>query len=116
MGMSIEQLFPFLLVAGIIFILNIVFCCYLSKLRREGQFEMGYKQVEYSKKMTNDACAVCLEEFILGERVGQCPCKHNFHTVCVSRWLDSHETCPICQTRVRPSRETERTRLVSVDT
>ncbi|XP_063963697.1 RING finger protein 24-like [Lytechinus pictus] len=114
MELSIEQLYPFILVAVFILALNILFCCYLMKLRREGQIEMGYREVGYSQKMTNDTCAVCLEEFKQGERVGQCPCRHNFHIGCVSRWLDAHETCPICQTRVRQNRVTERTRLVSV--
>ncbi|XP_071483296.1 RING finger protein 24-like [Diadema antillarum] len=112
MTLTLSQLYPFLLVAGFIFVLNILFCCYLMKLKREGTVSRGYKEVRYSSRMANDVCAVCLEEFRAGEKVGQCPCSHNFHVVCVSKWLEAHETCPICQTRVRPEQVSERTRLV----
>lgn len=29
------------------------------------------------------------------------PCKHLFHRECVSRWLVTHDTCPVCRLNVR---------------
>jgi hypothetical protein len=32
-------------------------------------------------------CAVCLEDFVDGERLRLLPCRHRFHVTCVDRWL-----------------------------
>lgn len=44
-----------------------------------------------------DECAVCKDDYTLGEQVKQLPCKHVFHPVCVDPWLELHDSCPICR-------------------
>ncbi|KAJ1883062.1 hypothetical protein H4R99_001125 [Coemansia sp. RSA 1722] len=42
-------------------------------------------------------CAVCLEEFSVGEKVRQLPCRHYFHVLCIDPWLGKRSaTCPLC--------------------
>ncbi|KAA8895374.1 hypothetical protein FN846DRAFT_341734 [Sphaerosporella brunnea] len=47
-------------------------------------------------------CAVCKDDLVLNEQVAQLPCKHTYHFECVSRWLEAHDTCPICRHPITP--------------
>ncbi|KAF6990359.1 hypothetical protein CFC21_007560 [Triticum aestivum] len=43
-------------------------------------------------------CAICLAEFIRGEKVRVLPrCNHGFHAACIDRWLAARPTCPTCR-------------------
>jgi len=42
-------------------------------------------------------CAICKEEFTLGEKVLRLPCNHMFHGGCIIRWLQMHNQCPVCR-------------------
>ncbi|KAG2711616.1 hypothetical protein I3843_04G078400 [Carya illinoinensis] len=43
-------------------------------------------------------CAICLTEFVAGERVRLLPkCNHGFHVRCIDKWLSSHFSCPKCR-------------------
>ncbi|KAJ3350738.1 hypothetical protein HDU83_009466 [Entophlyctis luteolus] len=35
----------------------------------------------------DDLCAICLEDYIPGDRVRQLPCRHEFHADCVDRYV-----------------------------
>ncbi|GAB2210384.1 hypothetical protein Droror1_Dr00015650 [Drosera rotundifolia] len=46
-------------------------------------------------------CAVCLSEFVEGERGRVLPkCGHSFHVECIDMWFHSHSTCPLCRAPV----------------
>lgn len=43
-------------------------------------------------------CAICLTEFVRGDRVRALPhCNHGFHVRCIDRWLAARQTCPTCR-------------------
>jgi len=42
-------------------------------------------------------CAVCWDDFKLGEEVRQLKCEHIFHEPCIVPWLELHNTCPVCR-------------------
>uniref|UniRef100_A0A673YUC3 Ring finger protein 24 n=1 Tax=Salmo trutta TaxID=8032 RepID=A0A673YUC3_SALTR len=78
-----------------VFILSLLFCCYLIRLRHQAHKELyAYKQVRGPLSM--HICAVCLEEFKQKDELGICPCKHAFHRKCLIKWLEVRKVCPLC--------------------
>jgi len=55
----------------------------------------------YTKSCTtiqaDDKCAVCLSEYICGEKLKHLKCKHFFHSDCIDPWLKTSTRCPICR-------------------
>lgn len=56
----------------------------------------------------DEECCICLESSGGGGGGGDTtsqswrllPCGHAFHRACISRWLATHETCPVCRSNV----------------
>ena len=48
----------------------------------------------------HETCAICLENF--EDEVGLLSCNHYYHVNCITEWLETHETCPYCNTVVTP--------------
>ena len=49
------------------------------------------------------SCVVCLEIFVGGESLIVLPgCSHRFHAACISEWLESQSSCPVCRAAVMP--------------
>ena len=44
-----------------------------------------------------NACAVCKDEFNIGEECLSMPCNHYFHGNCLMPWLKERNSCPVCR-------------------
>ncbi|XP_076913773.1 putative E3 ubiquitin-protein ligase HIP1 [Bidens hawaiensis] len=42
-----------------------------------------------------DTCSVCLCD--RGKKIGRLECGHQYHAVCIKRWLLSKNSCPMCR-------------------
>ncbi|KAH3785014.1 uncharacterized protein LOC127842311 isoform X2 [Dreissena polymorpha] len=45
-------------------------------------------------------CHICLEHYNTGDELKTLPCFHDFHPVCIDKWLETYPTCPVCRTTV----------------
>lgn len=52
-------------------------------------------------------CAICREVFVVGDTLKRLPCSHEFHTACVTTWLKSQNTCPVCRSSMPEAAEGE---------
>mmetsp|Transcript_59381 Transcript_59381/g.94284 ORF Transcript_59381/g.94284 Transcript_59381/m.94284 type:complete len:267 (+) Transcript_59381:67-867(+) len=43
-------------------------------------------------------CGICFEDFEGGDCLKTMPCMHFYHSCCISRWLGTSNTCPVCKT------------------
>ncbi|KAJ6812897.1 E3 ubiquitin ligase BIG BROTHER-like [Iris pallida] len=48
------------------------------------------------KKARGERCVICQMDYKRGDRQMTLPCKHVYHSGCVSRWLSINKACPVC--------------------
>ena len=46
---------------------------------------------------TAPSCAVCMEDYKVGDQIRVLPCQHEFHAACVDVWLKTKRACPLCR-------------------
>ncbi|XP_032830826.2 E3 ubiquitin-protein ligase RNF13-like [Petromyzon marinus] len=113
-------LIPFLVIVGICFILLVVFLVVkvMRDRRRARRNRLAREQLQklpihkFKKGDPYEVCAICLDEYLEGDKLRVLPCSHAYHCKCVDPWLTgSKRTCPVCKRRVIPSRRRRRRRL-----
>ncbi len=49
------------------------------------------------RNVPETCCSVCLADYVEGEELMMLPCRHAYHKVCVSQWLQRQPQCPLCK-------------------
>ncbi|KAG2181928.1 hypothetical protein INT43_006853, partial [Umbelopsis isabellina] len=51
-----------------------------------------------AQSQSDATCVICLDDFDVGEKVRQLPCRHEFHCECIDPWLTiKSASCPLCK-------------------
>lgn len=60
-----------------------------------------YKEHEIVKAEEAAQCYICLMECEEGDHMRVLPCHHEFHRICIDKWLkEIHRVCPLCRGNV----------------
>jgi len=60
--------------------------------------EQGSSRIHLPWYTTQGECAICLEEFAVGDKVRVLPCEHVFHMNEIDDWLiNRKKLCPVCK-------------------
>ncbi|KAL3650475.1 hypothetical protein CASFOL_006878 [Castilleja foliolosa] len=61
-----------------------------------------YKVSLFSKKKKEkEECVICCAEYKNGAKLTTLPCAHQYHSNCITPWLQQNKQCPICQKEVQ---------------
>ena len=45
-------------------------------------------------------CAICLDNYKVGDKISYLPCFHLYHSKCIKKWLKCSKMCPLCKKEV----------------
>ncbi|KAF4677267.1 hypothetical protein FOL47_002506 [Perkinsus chesapeaki] len=57
-------------------------------------------ELEDGDGIVGEACAICMEEYNIGDKCYKMSCGHYLHEECGRRWLRRAPTCPICRAKM----------------
>ncbi|BHF71732.1 hypothetical protein SprV_0401479200 [Sparganum proliferum] len=110
-------LVPFLIILSLAFLSISIFlmfrvvrmCLQRSKNRLSREALNRLPEIRFSDEYAAlyDTCAICLEDYSLGDKLRVLPCNHAYHSKCVDRWLLRRQSsCPVCKYRIRKDTDT----------
>ncbi|CAL4990028.1 unnamed protein product [Urochloa decumbens] len=52
-----------------------------------------------------EVCAICKDDLPIAAAARKLPCGHLYHSSCILPWLEVHNSCPICRSRLPSGRQ-----------
>ena len=52
-------------------------------------------------KLDNKQCLICLDNYLVGEKISYLPCFHMFHYLCIKSWVARSNKCPLCKNIIK---------------
>ncbi|KAG7304178.1 hypothetical protein JYU34_011114 [Plutella xylostella] len=108
-NINTHLLLPFAIVVALCLLVMIIFMivkCIKDRrrARRHRLPNRALKKIptcKFSKGDPYDTCAICLDDYVEGERLRVLPCAHAYHAKCIDPWLtQNRRVCPVCKRRV----------------
>ncbi|XP_076175453.1 E3 ubiquitin-protein ligase RNF167-like isoform X2 [Ptiloglossa arizonensis] len=102
-------LLPFAIVVGLCFLVMVTFMIVrcIKDRRRQRRHMLPNSSLKtipthkYTKGDPYETCAICLDDYIEGEKLRVLPCAHAYHTKCIDPWLTKNRrVCPVCKRKV----------------
>lgn len=108
-NINTHLLLPFAIVVGICFLVMVIFMVVrcIKDRRRQRRHRLPNSSLKkipthkYTKGDPYETCAICLDDYIEGEKLRVLPCAHAYHTKCIDPWLTKNKrVCPVCKRKV----------------
>ncbi|CAG7723331.1 unnamed protein product [Allacma fusca] len=106
-------LLPFAIVVVLCFVVMLLFMLWQQVIRWVRERRRNRKRrlpasalkklptQKWTKGDPYETCAICIEDFVLHDKIRVLPCSHGFHTDCIDPWLTKgRRVCPICKRKV----------------
>uniref|UniRef100_A0A8R1TRY6 RING-type domain-containing protein n=1 Tax=Onchocerca volvulus TaxID=6282 RepID=A0A8R1TRY6_ONCVO len=112
----VKYLIPLIAVVAFCFVvlcisLAVRVCRERRHLARKRLSKRNLKKLPVKKFKKGDAeesCAICIDDFVDGEKLRVLPCNHAYHCKCIDPWLTKiRKVCPICKRKVLSSGESD---------
>lgn len=103
------MLIPFLTVISLCLITMLGFLIYKCikdqrRARRRRLPNSSLRKIptaKYRKGDPYETCAICLDDYVEGEKLRILPCSHAYHSKCIDPWLTrNRRVCPMCKRKV----------------
>ena len=56
---------------------------------------------EMLEKGEQKNCSICLDDFVVGDKIIYLPCFHYYHAKCIEKWTKSSDKCPLCNIEIK---------------
>ena len=66
-----------------------------------GDFKIEYYNANNETKGEQKNCSICLEDFVVGDKIIYLPCFHYYHANCIEKWTQSSDKCPLCNIEIK---------------
>jgi len=57
---------------------------------------MSYHVADHTEE-DQPMCAICMSDFEEHDHLRELPCGHRYHVLCIDKWLQNHDECPMCK-------------------
>jgi len=47
-----------------------------------------------------DVCSICLDDFLINQKITNTLCNHYYHKLCLDLWLKNSKNCPLCNNKL----------------
>lgn len=108
-NINTHLLLPFAIVVGLCFLIMVIFMIVncIKDRRRQRRHRLPNSSLKkipthkYTKGDPYETCAICLDDYIEGEKLRVLPCAHAYHSKCIDPWLTKNRrVCPVCKRKV----------------
>jgi len=74
--------------------------CIKNIKNRYSTFILSVYKITSNDNLLLDECPICLEKYVVNDKILNLECNHKFHKGCLSEWLKNNNTCPQCRENI----------------